>query len=95
MVQGPAARETVMRKERFLGLWLNTGRQGFDDVPAYYYIAASQPLQRLLARWGADGIALGTLGDTAADLDLAQVPRRNVVWGQVPGRSGVLALEGG
>jgi uncharacterized protein (TIGR02186 family) len=50
VVQGPPARETVMRKERFLGLWLNTGRQGFDDVPAYYYIAASQPLQRLLAR---------------------------------------------
>lgn len=54
VVQGPAARETVMRKERFLGLWLNTGRQAFDDVPAYYYIAASQPLQRLLAR-GAGG----------------------------------------
>jgi uncharacterized protein (TIGR02186 family) len=50
VVAGPAARETVMRKERFLGLWLNTGRQAFDDVPAYYYIAASQPLQRLLAR---------------------------------------------
>jgi uncharacterized protein (TIGR02186 family) len=54
VVQGPAARETVMRKERFLGLWLNTGRQAFDDVPAYYYIAASQPLQRRLAR-GAGG----------------------------------------
>jgi len=50
VVQGPPARETVMRKERFIGLWLNTGRQAFDDVPAYYYIAASQPLQRLLAR---------------------------------------------
>ncbi len=54
VVAGPAARETVMRKERFLGLWLNTGRQSFDDVPAYYAIAASQPLQRLLAR-GAGG----------------------------------------
>ncbi len=54
VVQGPAARETVMRKQRFLGLWLNTGRQSFDDVPAYYAIAASQPLQRLLAR-GAGG----------------------------------------
>ena len=50
VVSGPPARETVLRKERFLGLWLNTGRQAFDDVPAYYYIAASQPLQRLLAR---------------------------------------------
>ena len=54
VVAGPPARETVLRKERFLGLWLNTGRQGFDDVPAYYYIAASAPLQRLLAR-GAGG----------------------------------------
>jgi uncharacterized protein (TIGR02186 family) len=50
VVAGPAARETVLRKERFVGLWLNTGRQAFDDVPAYYYIAASQPLQRVLAR---------------------------------------------
>ena len=54
VVAGPPARETVMRKERFLGLWLNTGRQSFLDVPAYYAIAASQPLQRLLAR-GAGG----------------------------------------
>ena len=51
---GRPARETVLRKQRFLGLWLNTGRQAFDDVPAYYAIAASQPLQRLLAR-GAGG----------------------------------------
>lgn len=50
VVAGPPARETVLRKQRFLGLWLNTGRQAFDDVPAYYAIAASQPLQRLLAR---------------------------------------------
>src|SRR4029078_2961305 len=54
VVQGPPARETVLRKERFMGLWLNTGRQRFDDVPAYYFIAASAPLQRLLAR-GAGG----------------------------------------
>jgi uncharacterized protein (TIGR02186 family) len=53
-VAGPPARETVMRKQRVMGLWLNTGRQAFDDVPAYYAIAASQPLQRLLAR-GAGG----------------------------------------
>ena len=54
VVIGPEARETVLRKQRVLGLWLNTGRQSFDNVPAYYAIAASQPLQRLLAR-GAGG----------------------------------------
>jgi uncharacterized protein (TIGR02186 family) len=50
VVAGPPARETVLRKQRVLGLWLNASRQAFDDVPAYYFIAASQPLQRLLAR---------------------------------------------
>jgi uncharacterized protein (TIGR02186 family) len=52
VVAGPAERVTVLRKQRVLGLWLNTGRQAFDDVPAYYAIFASQPLQRLLARGG-------------------------------------------
>lgn len=66
VVQGPAARETVMRKERFLGLWLNTGRQSFDDVPAYYFIGASAPLQRLLAR-GAGGEIL-SLEDRLASI---------------------------
>lgn len=66
VVQGPPARETVLRKERFLGLWLNTGRQQFDDVPAYYFIAASAPLQRLLAR-GAGGEIL-SLDDRLASI---------------------------
>lgn len=58
VVAGPPARETVLRKERFLGLWLNTGRQAFDNVPAYYAIAASQPLPRLLARGGGEILSL-------------------------------------
>lgn len=66
VVQGPAARETVLRKERFLGLWLNTGRQQFDDVPAYYFIAASAPLQRLLAR--ASGSEILSLEDRLATI---------------------------
>jgi uncharacterized protein (TIGR02186 family) len=52
VVAGPPGRETVLRKQRVIGLWLNTGRQSFEDVPAYYFIAASQPIQRLLARGG-------------------------------------------
>ncbi|WP_421994792.1 TIGR02186 family protein [Reyranella sp.] len=66
VVAGPSARETVLRKQRVLGLWLNTGRQAFDDVPAYYAIAASQPLQRLLAR-GAGGEIL-SLEDRLASI---------------------------
>ena len=48
VVAGPPARETVMRKQRFLGIWLNTGRQAFDDVPAYYAIASSRPLDKIV-----------------------------------------------
>jgi uncharacterized protein (TIGR02186 family) len=66
VVAGPPARETVLRKRRFLGLWLNGGRQAFDNVPAYYFIAASQPLQRLLAR-GAGGEIL-SLEDRLANV---------------------------
>jgi uncharacterized protein (TIGR02186 family) len=58
VVAGPPARETVLRKQRVFGLWLNTGRQAFDDVPAYYFIAASQPLQRLLARGSGEILSL-------------------------------------
>jgi uncharacterized protein (TIGR02186 family) len=72
VVAGPPARETVMRKQRFMGIWLNTGRQAFDDVPAYYAIAASQPLQRLLAR-GAGGEIL-SLEDRLSSLK-ATTPR--------------------
>ncbi|HYC64436.1 MAG TPA: TIGR02186 family protein [Reyranellaceae bacterium] len=79
VVQGPQARETVMRKERVLGVWLNTGRQTFDNVPAYYAIAASQALPRLLAR-GAGGeilsledrLALMKAVDARAAADLAR-----------------------
>jgi len=79
VVVGPPFRETVLRKQRVLGLWLNIGRQSFDDVPAYYAIAASQPLQRLLAR-GAGGEILSledrlssvrAIGERPAD-ELAQ-----------------------
>ena len=66
VVVGPPGRETVLRKERFLGLWLNAGRQVFGDAPAYYFIAASQPLQRLLAR-GTGGEIL-SLDDRLASL---------------------------
>ena len=78
VVQGPPARETVLRKERFLGLWLNTGRQAFDDVPAYYFIAASAPLQRLLAR-GAGGEIL-SLEDRSVEHPAGALARRPTNW---------------
>jgi uncharacterized protein (TIGR02186 family) len=106
VVAGPPAQETVLRKERFLGLWLNTGRQAFDDVPAYYAIAASQPLQRLLAR-GAGGEILSledrmasvrSIGERESDdlirfrLGLIEVKRRE---GLYPAAIGQVSVQAG
>ncbi|MCG6900606.1 MAG: 4-deoxy-4-formamido-L-arabinose-phosphoundecaprenol deformylase [Gammaproteobacteria bacterium] len=57
-------------------------------------MALSPVMQRLLGAWQAAGDTLGTLRDTFATLDQAALPTRPVVWDQVPGRSGVLAVQG-
>ena len=93
VVTGPPARETVLRKQRFLGLWLNTGRQAFDDVPAYYFVAASQPLQRLLGR--TTGGEIMTLEDRLAgarsigERDHADLIRFRAGLGEVKRRQGL------
>jgi uncharacterized protein (TIGR02186 family) len=93
VVTGPPARETVLRKQRFLGLWLNTGRQAFDDVPAYYFVAASQPLQRVLARSVGGEIQsledrLGTVR-SVGERDHADLIRFRVGLGEVKRRQGL------
>ncbi|HKI73317.1 MAG TPA: polysaccharide deacetylase family protein [Pseudomonadales bacterium] len=51
-------------------------------------------MDRLLARWKSDGMTIGTMGDLYRSLDPAAVPRKQIAWGEVPGRSGLLAVEG-
>ena len=51
-------------------------------------------MQQLLADWQAAGDTLGTLRDTRTSLDQAAVPTRQIVWDEVPGRSGLLAVQG-
>jgi undecaprenyl phosphate-alpha-L-ara4FN deformylase len=50
-------------------------------------------MERLLELWGNAGDDIGTLRATYDTLDLDQLDRRPVVWGEVPGRSGRLAVE--
>lgn len=49
---------------------------------------------RLLQGWRAQGYELVTLAQHAADTDPAQLPIAPVVSGEVPGRSGTLAVRG-
>jgi hypothetical protein len=50
--------------------------------------------ERLLAGWKAQGYELLSLRDYCDGLELEQLPHHEVVFGEVPGRSGLLALQG-
>jgi len=44
-VTGPRKPISVIRKEKKMGIWLNADSKTFFDVPSYYYVAASKPLE--------------------------------------------------
>ncbi len=51
-------------------------------------------MERLLQMWQAAGFKIGTLRNIYENLPLNALETRAVVWGEIPGRSGLLALEG-
>jgi uncharacterized protein (TIGR02186 family) len=46
-VHGPRQDTVVWRKDRIAGIWLNRDSLEFADVPDYYAIAASRPLEEI------------------------------------------------
>ncbi len=63
VVRGPAKDEVIRRKERFGPIWANANAATFRDVPSYYRVASSRPLEEfapeaLLSRYqiGLDAI---------------------------------------
>lgn len=50
--------------------------------------------ERLIAGWKAQGYELLSLRDYCDGLELQHLPHHDLVWGEVPGRSGELALQG-
>ena len=51
-------------------------------------------MERLLERWRADHVEIHPVETIFRSLDLANLPRHELIWGEVPGRSGRLALQG-
>ncbi|HIJ38687.1 MAG TPA: TIGR02186 family protein [Rhodospirillaceae bacterium] len=47
VVRGPVQAEMVRRKEPVLGIWINRGKAILAEVPAYYQVAASRPLDEI------------------------------------------------
>jgi uncharacterized protein (TIGR02186 family) len=47
VVRGPAGGATVRRKSRVLGIWINTASMRFEEVPSFYRVASSRPLEQI------------------------------------------------
>ena len=54
----------------------------------------SPVLERLLEGWRKQGYDLVSLAGLAESLDLARLPRHEIGYGEIPGRSGTLLLQG-
>ncbi|MBP2300316.1 TIGR02186 family protein [Azospirillum picis] len=50
VVTGPRGTATVRRKQRVAGMWMNTDNVRFEQVPSFYTVAVSRPLDQLLGR---------------------------------------------
>jgi uncharacterized protein (TIGR02186 family) len=74
VVQGPNAAMTVRRKERVAGVWVNHDSVTYPNVPGYYAIASTRPLEVTTTpetlkalRIGIENIEPGTASATAID----------------------------
>jgi undecaprenyl phosphate-alpha-L-ara4FN deformylase len=50
-------------------------------------------MEKLLEQWTSSGFELMTLGQLHASLDQSALPRQEIKWAEVEGRSGLLAVE--
>lgn len=50
IVRGPRRDETVRRKDRVAGLWVNRHSLRFKNIPAYFAVAATRPLNEIAGR---------------------------------------------
>lgn len=50
VVSGPQSDETVRRKERVAGVWVNRDEMVFDQVPGFYAIASNRPIDEFMSK---------------------------------------------
>jgi uncharacterized protein (TIGR02186 family) len=77
VVRGPDRRETVRRKDRVGGIWVNTDEVAFTAAPAFYAVTASGPVGEIVSprvlwrhRIGTENLELRPVGPLDAS-DLA------------------------
>ena len=60
VVRGPDRDVTVRRKSRIAGIWVNTRELTFSNIPSFYFVAASRPLDEIVSPATAAFYHLGT-----------------------------------
>ena len=48
VIQGPPTEVMVRRKSRVAGIWINTARMEFQQVPSFYSVATNRPLEQII-----------------------------------------------
>ncbi len=85
LVRGPTGRAIVRRKDRIFGIWINSGSMDFEEVPNFYAVASSRPLDELLTpenaqryRIGLDNLSIRPVSDkpSPASADMLQALNR-------------------
>ena len=73
-LRGPEAPVVVRRKRRVAGIWINQDSVAFRDVPQYYALAASRPIEEIMEtpelnrnQIGSSHILLNTIWTRTAD----------------------------
>jgi len=59
VVSGPARPLVVRRKSRFFGVWINRQEMEFDEVPSFYALSSSKPIDDILPAALLDRYQLG------------------------------------
>jgi uncharacterized protein (TIGR02186 family) len=74
-VLGPRTSQIVRRKAQIAGIWINAERLTFDNVPSYYAVASSGPLEtialpevRARMELGTDNLKLKPIDATGVDI---------------------------
>jgi uncharacterized protein (TIGR02186 family) len=49
VARGPDREITVRRKSRIAGIWVNSQEMTFANVPSFYFVAASRPLEEIIS----------------------------------------------
>lgn len=74
-VIGPRTEQVVRRKDRIAGIWINADGMTFGEVPQYYFVASSRPIDeiahpdlRARLELGLDHLSLRPLEATERDI---------------------------